>query len=44
VTRPPFETAHLDQLDRFAGEFDTIPIRIPFGISAFGVNARRAGT
>jgi tetratricopeptide (TPR) repeat protein len=46
VTRPPFETAHLDQLDRFAGEFDTIPIRIPFGISAFGVNAygsREAG-
>ena len=46
MTRPPFETAHLDQLDRFAGEFDTIPIRIPFGISAFGVNAygsREAG-
>jgi tetratricopeptide (TPR) repeat protein len=46
VTRPPFETAHLDQLDRFAGEFDTIPIRIPLGIAAFGVNAygsREAG-
>lgn len=46
MTRPPFETAHLDQLDRFAGEFDTIPIRIPLGIAAFGVNAygsREAG-
>jgi len=46
LTRPPFETAKLDELDRFAGEFDTIPIRIPFGISAFGVNAygsREAG-
>ncbi|HXV34034.1 MAG TPA: tetratricopeptide repeat protein [Gaiellaceae bacterium] len=46
MTRPPFETAHLDELDRFAGEFDTIPVRIPFGISAFGVNAygsREAG-
>jgi tetratricopeptide (TPR) repeat protein len=46
LTRPPFETAHLEELDRFAGEFDTIPIRIPLGIAAFGVNAygsREAG-
>jgi Tetratricopeptide repeat len=46
VTRPSFETAHLDELDRFAGQFDTIPIRIPLGIAAFGVNAygaREAG-
>jgi tetratricopeptide (TPR) repeat protein len=44
--RPSFETAHLESLDRFAGEFDTIPIRIPLGIAAFGVNAygsREAG-
>jgi tetratricopeptide (TPR) repeat protein len=39
VSRPPFETAHLDELDRFAGQFDTIPVRIPLGIEAFGVNA-----
>jgi tetratricopeptide (TPR) repeat protein len=46
VSRPPFETAHLDSLARFGGELDTIPIRIPLGISAFGVNAygsREAG-
>lgn len=46
MTRPAFETAHLDELDRFSGEFDTIPIRIPLGIAAFGVNAygsREAG-
>ena len=42
MSRPPFETAHLDDLDRFSGEFDTIPVRIPFGISAFGVNAYAA--
>ena len=46
VSRPPFETAHLDELDRLTGEFDTIPVRIPLGIAAFGVNvygAREAG-
>jgi tetratricopeptide (TPR) repeat protein len=46
VTRPPFETARLDDLPRFKGEFDTIPVRIPLGIDAFGVNAygaREAG-
>ena len=46
MSRPPFETAHLDELDRLSGEFDTIPVRIPLGISAFGVNAygsREAG-
>ena len=42
MSRPPFETAHLDELDRFSGEFDTIPVRIPFGIAAFGVNAYAA--
>ena len=39
MSRPPFETAHLDRLARFGGEFDTIPVRIPLGIDAFGVNA-----
>jgi hypothetical protein len=47
VTRPAYETARLDELDRFGGaSFDTIPIRIPLGIAAFGVNAygsREAG-
>lgn len=44
--QPPFQTAQLDQLTRFEGGFDTIPIRIPLGIAAFGVNAygsREAG-
>jgi tetratricopeptide (TPR) repeat protein len=44
--QPAFETAHLEQLDRFDGEVDTIPIRIPLGIAAFGINAygsREAG-
>jgi len=39
VTSRPFEATHLDELQRFGGEFDTIPIRIPLGIAAFGVNA-----
>ncbi len=39
MTSRAFETAHLDELDRFGGEFDSIPIRIPLGIAAFGVNA-----
>jgi hypothetical protein len=39
VSRPAYETAHLEDLPRFSGEFDTIPIRIPLGIEAFGVNA-----
>jgi tetratricopeptide (TPR) repeat protein len=41
-----FRTAHLDDLERFQGEFDTIPVRIPLGIGAFGINAyasREAG-
>ena len=46
VTSSSYRTAHLDDLDRFGGEFDTIPIRIPLGIAAFGINAygaREAG-
>jgi tetratricopeptide (TPR) repeat protein len=46
VSRPAYQTAHLDELARFEGDFDTIPIRIPLGIAAFGVNAyssREAG-
>ena len=49
MTSSSYRTAHLDDLDRFGGEFDTIPIRIPLGIAAFGINAygareaRRAG-
>jgi tetratricopeptide (TPR) repeat protein len=34
-----FEVAHLDELDRVEGEFVTHPIRVRFGIGAFGVNA-----
>jgi tetratricopeptide (TPR) repeat protein len=46
MTQPPYRTVHLDELARFSGHFDTIPIRIPLGISSFGVNAygsREAG-
>lgn len=47
MTRPAYETARLEELDRFTdAPFDTIPIRIPLGIAAFGVNAygsREAG-
>jgi hypothetical protein len=45
VTRQ-YQVIHVDELDRHAGEFDTIPVRIPLGIQAFGVNAygsREAG-
>lgn len=44
--RRSYHVTHLDELDRHGGEFDTIPIRIPLGILAFGVNAygsREAG-
>jgi tetratricopeptide (TPR) repeat protein len=46
VSLPAYQAVHLDELRRFSGEFDTIPIRIPLGIAAFGVNAygaREAG-
>jgi tetratricopeptide (TPR) repeat protein len=42
VTQAPFQVARLDELARFEGDFDTIPIRIPLGIEAFGVNAYAA--
>ena len=43
MTARRFEVAHLDDLPRFAGEIVTIPVRIPFGITSFGVNAYGAG-
>jgi tetratricopeptide (TPR) repeat protein len=42
VISPAYKTARIDELERFEGEFATIPIRIPLGISAFGVNAYAA--
>ena len=39
MTSSSYRTAHLDELPRFGGEPDTIPIRIPLGIASFGVNA-----
>ena len=42
MSRPPFAVASLDELERFEGEFTTVPVRIPLGISAFGVNAYEA--
>ena len=43
MTAGRFEVAHLDDLQRFESEIVTIPVRIPLGISSFGVNAYRAG-
>jgi len=42
VSLPPFAVARLDELERFEGEFTTVPVRIPLGIAAFGVNAYEA--
>jgi tetratricopeptide (TPR) repeat protein len=42
VSDRPFAVARLDELERFAGEFTTVPVRIPLGISSFGVNAYEA--
>jgi hypothetical protein len=42
VSDRPFVVARLDELQRFGGEFTTVPMRIPLGISAFGVNAYEA--
>ncbi|MGH3022784.1 MAG: TPR end-of-group domain-containing protein [Gaiellaceae bacterium] len=42
MSGPRFAVARLDELDRFEGEFTTVPVRIPLGISAFGVNAYEA--
>jgi tetratricopeptide (TPR) repeat protein len=42
VTQAAFRVTRLDELARFEGDFDTIPIRIPLGIEAFGVNAYAA--
>jgi hypothetical protein len=44
--RRQYQVIHLGELDRYEGEFETIPVRIPLGIQAFGVNAygsREAG-
>jgi tetratricopeptide (TPR) repeat protein len=34
-----FRAVHLDDLQRYQGDFDTIPVRIPLGIRSFGINA-----
>jgi tetratricopeptide (TPR) repeat protein len=43
VTARPYAVKRLDELERFEGAFTTIPVRIPLGISSFGVNAYAAG-
>jgi hypothetical protein len=42
VNEPGFRTVHLDELERFEGDFVTIPVRIPLGIGSFGINAYAA--
>lgn len=37
-----YEVARVDELERVSGELVTVPVRIPLGISAFGVNAYEA--
>jgi mannose-6-phosphate isomerase-like protein (cupin superfamily) len=46
VSKPPFETAHLSELDSVPGPGTLVwrPVRRRFGIEAFGVNAYTAGT
>jgi tetratricopeptide (TPR) repeat protein len=39
VSEQAFRVARLDELERIPGEQETTPIRIPLGISSFGVNA-----
>jgi hypothetical protein len=46
VSDASFQAGRLGELPRTEGELDTIPIRLPFGVRAFGVNAysgREAG-
>ena len=43
MTERAFVVAGIDDLARFENEIATIPIRIPFGIRSFGVNAYEAG-
>jgi tetratricopeptide (TPR) repeat protein len=42
VTAGAYDVRSLDELERFGAEFVTIPVRIPFGIRSFGVNAYAA--
>jgi tetratricopeptide (TPR) repeat protein len=42
VNGPAYRTGHLDELERFDGDAVTIPVRIPLGISSFGINAYAA--
>jgi tetratricopeptide (TPR) repeat protein len=42
VTAGAYDVRRLDDLERFGAEFVTIPVRIPFGIRSFGVNAYAA--
>lgn len=42
MSRQPFVAVGLDELERFEEELTTVPVRIPLGISAFGVNAYEA--
>jgi tetratricopeptide (TPR) repeat protein len=44
VSDRPFEVSGLDDLDRVPGDIETIPIRLPLGIGAFGVNAYHSPT
>ena len=43
MTARRFEVARLDELRSYAGEITTIPVRLPFGIGSFGVNAYGPG-
>jgi tetratricopeptide (TPR) repeat protein len=43
LTKPSFVVQHVDELERFEAEIATIPVRIPLGISSFGINAYAPG-
>ena len=42
MSGPAYRSGHLDELERFDSDFVTIPVRIPLGIGAFGINAYAA--
>ena len=43
MTRPGVVVRRLEELERFEGEIATIPVRIPLGVSSFGINAYAPG-
>jgi Tetratricopeptide repeat len=43
LTKPGVVVKRIEELERFESKIVTIPVRIPFGIRSFGINAYSAG-